>query len=301
MTAVEVCARLLVGARHNEPIGERTTYRVGGPAALYFECLDEADLDLLSAAISTSGIEVLVLGAGSNLLIADSGFPGLCVVLGPSFGSISLDLEQATATAGAATSYPVLARQTVAARLGGMEWAVGIPGSVGGALKMNAGGHGSQTLDHLLSASIVQLSNGERRESGPGQLDLGYRSSNLAEDDLVLSASFQLSPDEDDEASQRLSEVVAWRREHQPGGRNAGSVFTNPPGDAAGRIIEQAGLKGHRHGSAVVSEKHANFFLLDKDGRADDLYGLIGEVTALVAERSGIELHTELRLIGFSR
>ncbi len=201
--------------------------------------------------------------------------------------------------AGAAAQYPVLARQSAAAGLAGMEWAVGIPGSVGGAVAMNAGGHGSQTADRLVAARLLELATGRVLERSASQLELGYRRSAVRAGDLVLDAVFALAPGDTEASAGEIAGIVRWRREHQPGGRNAGSVFTNPPGDSAGRLIEAAGLKGLRVGSAMVSDKHANFVLADLGGAADDVYRLIGEVQRLVAARLGVELSTELRFVGF--
>ena len=244
-----------------------------------------------------SAIAVVVLGKGSNLLVADAGFPGLCVRLGEGFAGI--EIEGALVRAGGAAAYPVLARRTAAAGLTGLEWAVGIPGSVGGAVRMNAGGHGSQTADVLVACRVVSLQTGGELLVDKSGLDLSYRHSSIGPGEVVTEATYRLEPGDAALAAGRVDEVVRWRREHQPGGQNAGSVFTNPPDDAAGRLIEAAGLKGLRIGSAVVSDKHANFIQADPGGSADDVKRLIDTVRALVAERLGVELRTELRLVGF--
>lgn len=302
MTALDEAARLLGSlARRDEAIGPRTTYRVGGASALFVLVERNEDLELVHAAVAASGVELLVLGRGSNMLVADGGFGGLCLVLGEPYAEIVLDPTTCRARAGGAAQYPVLARQSAAGGLAGMEWAVGIPGSVGGAVAMNAGGHGAQTSDTLLSASVLDLSSGRLEQRAVAALELGYRRSSLSVGELVLEAAFQLRPGDTDASAAEIASIVRWRREHQPGGRNAGSVFTNPPGDSAGRLIEAAGLKGYRIGSAVVSDKHANFVLADLGGSADDVYVLVGEVQRLVAQRLGVELATELRLVGFER
>jgi len=284
-------------AARDRPLGELTTYRVGGRAALYSEPGTVADLERLATAVRSTGIEVVVVGKGSNLLVADSGFPGLCVRLGEGFSGIAIEGE--LVRAGGAVAYPVLARRTAAAGLTGLEWAVGIPGSVGGAVRMNAGGHGAQTSDVLCDCRVVSLLGGAEHLIEAGALDLSYRHSTIGPYDVVTEACYRLAHGDAEQSAARIDEIVRWRREHQPGGQNAGSVFTNPPGDAAGRLIEQAGLKGLRIGSAEVSERHANFIQADPGGSADDVKRLIEKVRALVAERLGVELHTELRLIGF--
>ena len=164
---------------------------------------------------------------------------------------------------------------------------------------MNAGGHGAQTSDLLVDCRVVSLQAGAEHLVAPKALDLSYRHSSIGPYDVVTEASYRLEPGDAALATARIDEVVRWRREHQPGGQNAGSVFTNPPDDAAGRLIEEAGLKGLRIGSAVVSDKHANFIQADPGGSADDVKRLIDEVRALVAGRLGVELRTELRLVGF--
>ncbi len=281
----------------DEPLGPRTTYRVGGAAAVLVEAGGEDDLLLVRAARKASGLPVLVLGRGSNVLVADAGFPGIVVVLGPSFADVVVDGDRVRA--GGAVSLPVLARRTVAAALTGLEWAVGVPGSVGGAVRMNAGGHGSDLRATLLRVRVVDLAGDEDGEVSVDRLGLGYRSSVLRDGQVVVWAEFALARGSVAAGEAALAEIVRWRREHQPGGQNAGSVFTNPPGDAAGRLIDAAGLRGLRRGSAQVSEKHANFIQADEGGSADDVRALILEVQDRVARQFGVRLQPELRLVGF--
>jgi UDP-N-acetylmuramate dehydrogenase len=230
-------------------------------------------------------------------LIADAGFPGLVLTLAGAYAQ--LDIDGTSVRAGAALSLPVLARKTAAASLTGLEWAVGVPGSVGGAVRMNAGGHGSDISRTLVRCRLLDLATGADAEVGVQALALGYRSSSVTPHQLVLWAGFALAPGDRGESVAQVTEIVRWRRENQPGGSNAGSVFTNPPGDSAGRLIDAAGLKEHRVGSAHVSSKHANFFQADQGGSADDVLALIKEVQRLVEERMGVRLEPELRLIGF--
>ena len=296
--SIELAAELLGPlAERERPIGELTTYRVGGPAALFSEPATVADLERLAAVVEATGIPVLVLGKGSNLLVADAGFAGLCVRLAESFAGI--EIEDDLVRTGGAAAYPVLARRTATAGLTGLEWAVGIPGSVGGAVRMNAGGHGAQTSDYLVECRVVSLRGGYGRTVPASALDLSYRHSSIGPYDVVIEASYRLERGDAAWSTARIGEIVRWRREHQPGGQNAGSVFTNPADDAAGRLVEAAGLKGFRIGSAAVSDKHANFIQADPGGCADDVKRVIDEVRALVAERLGVELRTELRLVGF--
>jgi UDP-N-acetylmuramate dehydrogenase len=295
---VEQAAALLEDARRDEPLGPMTTYRVGGPAALFMEVADEDRLALAAKAVQQSGVPVLVVGRGSNLLVSDAGFPGLAITLTGPFARIAVG--DAAVRAGGAVSLPVLARRTAAASLTGLEWAVGVPGSVGGAVRMNAGGHGSDVGRTLRRCRLVDLRSGEDAEVGPDRLALGYRSSTVRPHQVVAWAEFELEHGDRAASEAQIAQIVRWRRENQPGGSNAGSVFTNPPDDSAGRLIDAAGLKGHRVGSAHVSPKHANFFQADEGGSADDVLALVREVQRLVEERMGVRLEPELRLIGFT-
>jgi UDP-N-acetylmuramate dehydrogenase len=200
----------------------------------------------------------------------------------------------------AAAALPVVARRTAAAGLTGFEWAVGVPGSIGGAVRMNAGGHGSDMAAVLARVRVVDLRSGEDGWVAATDLDLGYRRSALLPHQLVVSARLALAPGDADRSAAELAEIVAWRRANQPGGPNAGSVFTNPPGDSAGRLIDEAGGKGLRHGSAVVSTKHANFIQADEGGRAADVLALMAKVQDLVLAHAGVALVPETRLVGFS-
>ena len=301
MSALEVAAGVLGPlARPNVALGPLTTYRVGGPAALLVEARDEGDLELVAAAVHASGVPVLVVGRGSNLLVADTGFPGLALVLGEGFRSI--DIDGTSVRAGGWVSLPVLARKTAAAGLTGFEWAVGVPGTVGGGVRMNAGGHGSDISRSLVAARVFDLAAepgaGGRRVAAT-ELDLAYRHSAVRPAEVVVEGEFGLRVGDRRVAEAEIAEIVRWRRENQPGGANAGSVFTNPPGDSAGRLVEAAGLKGFRRGSAFVSPKHANFFQVEDGGSAADVVALMQEVARVVEERSGVRLRAEVHLVGF--
>jgi UDP-N-acetylmuramate dehydrogenase len=248
--------------------------------------------------VAATGLDVLVVGKGSNLLVAEAGFDGVAVVLGDGFTAV--DIAGTRVWAGGAAALPVVARQTVRAGLTGFEWAVGVPGSIGGAVRMNAGGHGSDMAATLLEAELVDLAGGGAVRTMPvADLALGYRRSAVGPAQVVVAATVVLAVGDRAAGERTLSEIVAWRRANQPGGQNAGSVFTNPPGDSAGRLIDVAGCKGLRHGTASVSTKHANFFQADPGGSADDVWALMGEVRRRVAEATGIDLVPETRLVGF--
>lgn len=297
--AIEGAAALLgESARRDVPLGPLTTYRVGGAAALFMELASEEDVDLARSAVAETAVPVLVVGKGSNLLVADSGFGGLVLSLDGAFAEIRL-LTDGRVRAGGAVSLPVLARRTAAAGLTGFEWAVGVPGSVGGAVRMNAGGHGSEISESLVSFRFADLSGAPDGEAGVDRLGYSYRHSALEAHQVVLEAEVHLAEGDKAEAEEKIKEIVRWRRENQPGGQNAGSVFTNPADDSAGRLIESAGLKGYRRGSAFVSPKHANFFQADEGGSADDVKRLIEEVRQRVEDQTGVRLEPELRMIGF--
>ena len=286
--------------RTDEPLGARTTYRVGGTAALWFEAKNEADLDTLHAALADVGqpVPVLAVGKGSNLLVADAGFPGLALGLGGELED--LDVSGSSVRAGGAAGLPVVARRTAAAGLRGMEWAVGVPGSVGGALRMNAGGHGADTASVLRRYRLFDLATGRSAEHPAEDFLPGYRRSSLTASDVALWAEFALVAGDAGEAQALIADIVRWRRQNQPGGSNAGSVFTNPPGAAAGELVEQCGLKGRRVGSAQVSPKHANFIQADAGGSADDVRRLVDLVRDAVSRRCGVDLVPELHMVGFA-
>lgn len=279
------------------PIGPDTTYRVGGAARVGATLAVDADVAVAAEVVAAEGVDVLVVGNGSNLLVADAGFEGVALWLGAGYDWVEID--GVSVRAGAAAGLPVLARQSAAAALAGFEWAVGVPGSLGGAVRMNAGGHGSDMAASLIHAEVVDLRGGGIERWDPERLGLGYRSSALADHHLVLGAEVGLAPGDASASQALIAEIVAWRRENQPGGQNAGSVFTNPEADSAGRIIDAAGLKGLRVGTASVSDKHANFFVADRGGSADDLHALMGEVFTRVQAEFGLALRPETRLVGF--
>ena len=285
----------------NVALGPMTTYRVGGPAAIFVRVTDRRQLTAVADAAHASGLPVLVVGRGSNLLVADAGFGGLAIGLVDLDATIDIDQVTAVVMASAGVALPVLARKTAAAGLTGFEWAVGVPGSIGGAVRMNAGGHGSDMAASLVAATVFDLDDGTERTLAVDELGLGFRSSSLAPQQVVLDATLQLEHGEVDESVRLIGDIVSWRRAHQPGGQNAGSVFVNPvPGEvSAGALIDAAGLRGHRLGTATVSDKHANFIQADDGGRADDVLALMTEVRASVEATSGYRLRSEIRLVGF--
>jgi UDP-N-acetylmuramate dehydrogenase len=277
------------------PLAPFTTYKFGGAASYFAEPKTVADLRVLVECFA--GEQLLLLGRGSNMVVADRGFEGLVVRLGGTFNEISFDGE--LVRAGGAVSLPILARTAVDAGRGGLEWCVGVPGSVGGAVRMNAGCHGSDVAGCLHRAEVMDLRDATISSRGSTDLELRYRHSNLQMHDAVLGASFITAAIEPAAGAETIREITRWRRRHQPGGTlNAGSVFKNPEGDAAGKIIDEAGLKGFRRGGVRVSPRHANFFEADATASAQELFDLVGAVQREVAERTGVWLEPEIRFVG---
>jgi UDP-N-acetylmuramate dehydrogenase len=287
------------------PLSGFTTYRLGGPAAIYLEPSGVEDLTALAGILrdGVGEVPVLTLGRGSNIVISDEGFPGIVIRPGVTFSWVrprtGVGDEVVGLTAGAATPLPLLANWAARRGLAGIEFAIAIPGSVGGAVKMNAGAHGREIADHLESAVILDLSTSELAPRAADDLDLSYRHSSLLETDVVLEASFELDPDSGDEVRTRMEGYRRHRAETQPGAaQNAGSVFKNPPGDSAGRLVEAAGLKGFRVGGAAVSTLHANFFIAAEGAAAQDVYDLVAEVRRRVRRAAGVDLEPEIRFVG---
>ena len=297
-TPIDAAAEIL-GARADREVSLApfSTYRVGGPAALAMVAEDLEDLRALGRAVADTGLDVLVVGRGSNLLVADAGFAGIALRLGEGFETI--EIEGTTVRAGAAASLPVVARRTVKHGLTGFEWAVGVPGSVGGAVRMNAGGHGSDMAAALSGVRVFDVRTGEDGAVSAADLHLGYRRSAIGPHQVVTAATLELQTGDPEAGESMLSEIVQWRRANQPGGQNAGSVFTNPPGDSAGRLVDAAGCKGLREGTAAVSDKHANFIQADPGGSADDVFALMVRVRDAVEAATSVRLHPETVLVGF--
>jgi UDP-N-acetylmuramate dehydrogenase len=281
-----------------------TTYRLGGPAALYVEPADLDDLkvlgEILRAVADERGpVPAMTLGRGSNIVISDRGFPGVVVRLrARSFAAIEPEGE-AGLRAGAATSLPLLANWAARRALSGIEFLIAIPGSVGGAVRMNAGAHAGEIEDHLEVVTIFDLDDLEVTTRGAVELGLAYRSSNLTERDVVLDASFILARSDEPSVRARMEDFRRHRAATQPPAvQNAGSTFKNPPDDHAGRLVEAAGLKGARVRGATVSDLHANFFVTDEGATAQDVYDLVALVRERVLRAFGVDLQPEVRFVG---
>ena len=307
-------ARELFGKRVHVDVSlaQFTTYRVGGNAALHIRVESIDDLVAISAVLAQVDLQVLVIGRGSNMLIADTGFQGLAITFGSFLEYIDLPDRSANADDkldvepvalfGGSVLLPVAARQSVHRGLTGFEWGVGVPGTIGGAVRMNAGGHGSDIASSLVSARIFHLLRGVEAHVDAVDLGLRFRGSAIADHHVVLSATLNLSwSTATEKAENQVSEIVKWRRENQPGGQNAGSVFVNPvPGEvSAGALIDQIGMRGFRIGTAHISEKHANFIQAEEGGLASDVVRVMAEIRRRVKESTGYDLRSEIRLAGF--
>jgi UDP-N-acetylmuramate dehydrogenase len=279
------------------PMAPLTTFRIGGPAALYLEPESDADLAAVSRALSATGVPLVVIGKGSNLLVADRGFPGIVLRLGRAYRWVARD--GLLITAGAATPLPALSGAAYQHALAGLEFGIAIPATLGGAVRMNAGAHTRSMADVLEEVGVYDLREDRARFVSAEALGFSYRRSLLPEDCIVTSATVRLEVGSAASIRARMDEARDWRRRTQPLAEpNCGSVFKNPPGAHAARLIEEAGLKGFRVGGASVSRKHANFIVADPGAHAADVVALIADVRARVAAASGVTLEPEVHLIG---
>jgi len=274
-----------------------TTYKVGGSAQFMAEPANLSELrEILS--VVPPDMDVTVLGRGSNVVVSDAGLNGLVIRLGRGF-SDAVGRADGSIIAGAAVALPKLARLAAREARSGLGFYVGIPGSVGGAVRMNAGGHGSDTKEVLKYAVVLDRSSVEVERWLVDDLELSYRRSNLGPNHIVLQGCFSTMPGDAADLEREIREITRWRKEHQPGGTlNAGSVFKNPEGRSAGAIIEEAGLKGKYFGPVQVSEVHANFLVAADGATADDIFQFVQYIRSTVAERSGIELEPEIKFLG---
>jgi UDP-N-acetylmuramate dehydrogenase len=279
----------------NESLQRYTSWRVGGPADLLCR---PASLEELQAFLASVPREMPVtwLGLGSNVLVRDGGIRG-AVICTTGLPRVIERLDAGRVRAGAGVPCATLARRCVRWKLGPAAFFAGIPGSVGGALAMNAGAFGAETWERVESVETIDRA-GALHERSRAQFQVGYRRVSGAPGEWFVGAVFTFEPNRGGEA-QAMKELLAARSAAQPLGRpNAGSVFRNPEGDFAGRLIEAAGLKGQRRGRAVVSEKHANFIINEGQATAADVEGLIETVRAAVKERTGVLLELEVRVLG---
>jgi UDP-N-acetylmuramate dehydrogenase len=306
----------------NEPLSRYTTSRLGGPADVLIEVTSAAELKAIVIAARQIEVPILILGGGANVLVSDAGVRGLTIINKAKRIEFRADN---VVWCEAGTVLPTLARECIAHGLSGLEWAMGVPGTVGGAVVGNAGAHGRDTAADLVSATILNAAN-EVVEWSNADLQFAYRSSRIKRDAggkrqdagsgmqdaansnhalrtrsaqyVVLAATFQLTSGDPVELEKRAAEYNDYRRRTQPPGASLGSMFKNPTGTAAGRLIDDCGLKGTRIGGAEISTVHANFFVNHGGATATDVKALIDLTRATVRDRFGIELELEIELIG---
>ncbi len=281
------------------PLADRTTMKVGGPGRVLVRAETADDLAAVGRVCAEHSVPWLVIGRGSNLLVPQRGWDGVVVTLGRGFRGVEIQTggtpEDQRVQVGAAEPMPVLAATLEKARLGGMAFAVAIPGSVGGAVRMNAGAHSGQMADVLVWAEVVRLDGGAVERFEAADLDMTYRDTTLPDDAVVIRVEVSLATTDPAVLSADMAEMRQWRRDHQPINQpSCGSVFRNPEGDSAGRLIDAAGLKGYRVGDAAVSTKHANFITVGPAASADDVHAIIRHVQQEVRRFHGVMLHPEV-------
>src|SRR6201994_2026002 len=282
----------------NQSLAELTWFRVGGPAQVLFTPADEDDLAYLLAHLPAE-LPVYVVGVGSNLIVRDGGLPGVVIRLSPrGFGETSAQGD--IVTAGAAALDKRVAETAAAANLAGLEFFFGIPGTIGGALRMNAGANGAETKDVLIGASGVGR-DGRKHAFDDAGMKFVYRNSGVDPSIIFTSARFQGKAASSEAIRVRMNEVQAHREAAQPiREKTGGSTFKNPPGNSAWKLIDAAGCRGLRVGGAQVSEMHCNFLINTGNATAHDIETLGETVRARVQEKSGIELHWEIKRLGIS-
>jgi len=279
----------------NAPIGPMTWFRVGGPAEVLFRPADEADLADFLKALPTD-VPVTVIGVGSNLLVRDGGIPGVTIRLGRGFADVAAAEDQLHAGAGALDLNAALS--AAEAGIAGLEFLSGVPGTIGGGLRMNAGAYGGEIKDVLVQAVAVDRSGGVHRVPAAG-LGLSYRHSDAPADWIFTGAILRGHRGDRAEIARRMAEIHAAREASQPiRARTGGSTFANPPGDHAWRLIDAAGCRGLTRGGAMVSEKHTNFLINTGTASAADIEGLGEEVRRRVHVQSGVVLDWEIRRVG---
>jgi UDP-N-acetylenolpyruvoylglucosamine reductase len=282
--------------RLDEAMVKHTTLRVGGPADLYAEPSSETDLSALLDFCRKRGLKFFVLGRGSNLLVRDGGFRGMIICLSqPEFSRIEIVGKQVRCGAGARLK--LVAVEAKRHGLSGLEFLEGIPGSVGGALRMNAGAMGSATFDAVVSVRVMDY-DGNVKEISAADMQVEYRCCATLKDKLALEVLFKCEPGDPEQIQARMKAYSEKRWSSQPAAASAGCMFKNPRDIPAGRLIDELGLKGTRIGGALISQEHGNFLVNDGGATARDVLSLIGLLQTKAQTVRGVELHTEIEVIG---
>ena len=282
--------------RENVALSGRTTLRIGGPARFFVEVHDADALAALLVASRAEGLPTLALGKGSNLLVPDEGFPGVVFTLAGDF--LATRIEPPDVVAGSGVSLMSLAVATQKAGLSGLENLSGIPSSLGGAVRINAGSYGSEIFEVLVAIDLVST-RGERRTVPASEVPHGYRWTALCEtDDVVTGAALRLVPKPPEEIAARIGEVTAMRKRALPKQPNAGSIFKNPAGLFAGKLLEECGLKGRRIGGAEISPVHANVIVNLGGATSKDVAALMNDMRKAVKDKFGLDLVPEIKVVG---
>lgn len=293
----DVRERIQGEIRENEPMARHTSFRIGGPADVWARPASREDLFALVGMCVENGVPHLIIGRGTNILFRDGGFRG--VIINLEKACANLQISPPTLTAGSAVLLGTLARDAADNGLTGMEFCVGIPGSVGGGLVTNAGAWGKSLCDTLESATVYNTRTLTTRVVAKDEIHTGYRKSNISEFGVILEAEFSLEEDNARAVARRMKQYRIQRSETQPTGfGSAGCVFKNPPGGYAGALIDALGFKGYMRGAAMVSDVHANFILNTGEARAADVLSIIDEIKRRALEAAGIELEEEIKVVG---
>ena len=286
------------------PLARYTSARVGGTADMFLTVRNATELQMAAEMAYLQHLPYFVLGGGSNILIADAGFDGLIIFNKARAVNYRHTGASVVCTAESGMNLSSLSRQCAAKGLGGLEWAVAIPGTVGGAVVGNSGAHGGDMAGTVMALTVWEPGHGIRIYSTE-EMGYGYRASVLKQEQgkykprrVVLAAELQLTPEPVEVLMARIDGFTAHRKQTQPAGASVGSMFKNPENYYAGYLIETAGLKGHRVGGAQISDKHANFFVNDENATAEDIRALIAETWHVVREQFGVEMELEVELVG---
>jgi UDP-N-acetylmuramate dehydrogenase len=283
--------------RENEPMSRHVSWRAGGNAKRFFKPMDLADLQAFLPTVADDE-PIMFVGLGSNLLVRDGGFAGTIVLTTPTIHGLTMDGELVAAGAGVAS--PHVAKFAARHGFGGAEWLAGVPGTIGGALAMNAGCYGTETWEQVVDCTTINRQ-GALRTRVAADFEIGYRhvAPKFAGEEWFVAARFRFPPGDAAAAQARIKELLAKRMASQPLDKpNAGSTFRNPPGDFAARLIESCGLKGYTIGGAQVSMKHANFIINTGTASAADIENMIAHMQATVKARTGVELVREVKIVG---
>jgi len=281
----------------DEAMAKHTSYGIGGPAKAYITPRDKDDLSQILQFANQHGIATYFVGSGSNLLVADEGIDGLVITLGKSLKR--LEITGTTVFAESGVMLGKMVKECISRNLSGVESMIGVPGTLGGALIMNAGAFGGEISNYLKHVTVMKM-NGQEKQYQPGDISFSYRHSTFPDDEIVISAEFEFIQSDKKTVQEKRSVASGGRKATQPlKFRSAGSIFKNPEEGAAGYYIDQAGLKGTKVGDAEISPIHANFFVNHGGAKASDVVTLIRLARKMVQEKFGIMLDLEVKPLGF--